>query len=372
MSRTLRRVKRGLSKTFDVAPNAAQAFWLSLGLWSIAAVMIYVPSFLTGANHPLEIVQQSLNIVFAYLLCMGIYRVFVWAVGRPNGVAFSAIGLAGVTAPILQSFMDVGLYELLNLIDPEVGYVPRSLRTYLSIYVIYVCLYLSTIVLFLASFALSRMRAQRIRLVQQQAELARAEARQLRVQLNPHFMFNALNAISSLIMAGNADRARVVTENLSDFLRASLDLDANAEIALAEEIAVLDAYLAVENARFGERLMLDIDIDPAVDRVLVPSLILQPLVENAMKYAVAPSLRPVTVSIFAGREGGQLKLRISDDGDGRGGAKAGTGIGLSATRERLRVHYGDAASLVADRTPSGFAAEIRLPLRIEDAQVLSA
>lgn len=371
MSRILRRVKRGLGKTFDVAPNAVQAVWLSLGLWSIAAVMIYVPAFLTGANHGLDILQALLNVSFAVLLCVGVYRIFGWAVGRPNWLAYCAIALAGGVAPLLQSLFDIGLYELFNAIDPEVGFVPRSLRTYVSIYAIYVCLYLSTIVLFLASFALRSMRAQRVRLVQQQAELARAEARQLRVQLNPHFMFNALNAISSLIMSGDPDRARLVTENLSDFLRASLDLDANAEIPLGEEVAVLDAYLTVENARFGERLKLDIHIDPALDRALVPSLILQPLVENAMKYAVAPSLAPVTVSIRATRDEGGLKLAVADNGQGHPGVGPGSGIGLSATRDRLKAHYGDRASMEAGATATGFAAEIRLPLRMEDASLPS-
>jgi LytS/YehU family sensor histidine kinase len=189
----------------------------------------------------------------------------------------------------------------------------------------------------------------------------------LRYQLNPHFLFNTLNAISTLVLDGQNRTANLAVSRLSEFLRYTLDQDPMKRVTLGQELDALDLYLNIEKLRFGDRLKLEFDVDERAKSALVPSLLLQPLVENAMKYAVAPREQGGTVTISAGIEGEWLRLAVIDDGPGLAPAAssaAGRGVGLRNTRERLKVLYGDAHSVeVAGATP-GLSVGMRLPLEV--------
>jgi LytS/YehU family sensor histidine kinase len=189
----------------------------------------------------------------------------------------------------------------------------------------------------------------------------------LRYQLNPHFLFNTLNAISTLVLDGQNRTANLAVSRLSEFLRYTLDQDPMKKVTLRQELDALNLYLGIEKLRFGERLRLEFDVDERVESALVPSLLLQPLVENAMKYAIAPREQGGSVTIIAGVERGGLRLAVVDDGPGLPPAVAngnGRGVGLRNTRERLKVLYGDAHSVeVADAAP-GLRVEMRLPLEV--------
>lgn len=200
------------------------------------------------------------------------------------------------------------------------------------------------------------------------AQAARdAELRALRYQVNPHFLFNTLNSLSTLVMRGATDAAEQMILNLSNFFRASLTRDAADDLPLAEEVRLQRLYLDIEEVRFPERLRVELDVPQALGAIPVPALILQPLVENAIKYGVSRSRRPVTVRIGARLlESGRLVLDVGDDGETVSldePGPAGCGVGLANVRARLEARYGQEARLVAGPGPlGGFLARVILPV----------
>ena len=213
----------------------------------------------------------------------------------------------------------------------------------------------------------SEMREYERRAALMQREAHTAQLRALRYQLNPHFMFNTLNSIASLIATRAVEPAERMVENLSDFLRAGLALDPNEDIPLAREIELQSLYLAIETERFPDRLRVEIDVPLEVRRAMVPSLIIQPIVENAVRHAVATSTVPVTLSIVARAEPNGLAIRVHDSGgDGAGvlaKGSAGTGVGLTNVAERLKARYGDPCGFRAASDPSGgFTVSFAIPL----------
>lgn len=195
-----------------------------------------------------------------------------------------------------------------------------------------------------------------------------AELRSLRYQVNPHFLFNTLNSLSSLVMTGRGQAAEKMIQALSSFYRRSLADDPTGDVGLDQEVALQRAYLEIESARFPDRLVTRFEIPQELDSASVPGMILQPLVENAVKYAVAPTRKPVTVTIAAWEEAGCLAVAVTDSGPGgKKDPKSGFGIGLANVRDRLEARYGAEASLTAGPTETGgWQAVIRLPLERHD------
>ncbi|GFE75890.1 histidine kinase [Novosphingobium sp. TCA1] len=190
-----------------------------------------------------------------------------------------------------------------------------------------------------------------------------AELRSLRYQVNPHFLFNTLNSLSALVMIGKQDDAEKMIQNLSTFYRRTLSGDPTSDLALVDEIELQKLYFAIEAVRFPNRLLTTIDVDDSVLGAMVPGMILQPLVENSVKYAVAATQRPVTIALSARRDGDMLELSVTDDGPGCPENSGGFGIGLGNVRDRLRARYGAAASLEFGKRPEGgFATVLRMPL----------
>ena len=195
------------------------------------------------------------------------------------------------------------------------------------------------------------------------AQLSEARLGALRMQLNPHFLFNSLNAITVLVRDGNTEAASRMLELLSDVLRQVLRTGDTHETALAREVEFLERYLAIEQVRFSDRLRPRIEIDPAVARAAVPRFLLQPLVENALRHGIARRADAGIVQVSGRREGGQLVLTVRDDGPGLPAAgDAGSGVGLANTRARLAALYGGQATLEVDNAEGGGAiATVRLP-----------
>ena len=191
-----------------------------------------------------------------------------------------------------------------------------------------------------------------------------AELRSLRYQVNPHFLFNTLNSLSALVMTGRADRAEEMIQAVSRFYRHSLADSPTMDVALADEFDLQQQYLDIEAVRFPERLRADFQLPRDLEEARVPGMILQPLVENSVKYAVAPQRRPVTITMSARQEGGRLIVEVRDDGAGGNGKSiSGFGIGLANVRDRLQARFGDAASLTSGPLErGGYATEISLPL----------
>jgi two-component system LytT family sensor kinase len=197
-----------------------------------------------------------------------------------------------------------------------------------------------------------------------------AQLKMLRYQLNPHFLFNTLNAISTLILEKDTDSANRMVSRLSSFLRHSLDNDPMQKVTLDQELAALKLYLDIEKVRFEDRLTLELDIGEQASRALIPSLLLQPLVENAIKYGIARSEAGGTLRIAARVFAGELLIELSDDGPGveleDGWIPDANGVGLRNTRERLAELYGGRHAFRLSRTdPHGLTINIRIPYEPE-------
>jgi hypothetical protein len=231
----------------------------------------------------------------------------------------------------------------------------------------YVLVYGVNMVLFHVNYARRAAISQERQLVEATQAAHNAQLTALRYQLNPHFLFNSLNSISALIVTGRNKDAESMTDKLSSFLRNSLNADPSALIPLDEELALTEEYLDIESVRFGDRLDVKVHCEPDACAALVPSFLVQPLVENAVKHAVAKSREPITIEIHATVEGGGLTIIVANDvpvettglSDLRG--MMGAGVGLANVRRRLEAVYGKSATLTAEAQDGRFTATIRVP-----------
>jgi len=198
------------------------------------------------------------------------------------------------------------------------------------------------------------------RLLEADVAAREAELRALRAQLNPHFLFNSLNSINSLV-GSDPEGARRMCEKLGDFLRRTLALGARDEVTVAEELEMVDHYLSIEAVRFGARLQVERAVTEEAQVCRVPPLLLQPLVENAIKHGVSNRIEGGCVRISAVRQGDALVLGVENPIDEDAPAKAGEGVGLENVRRRLAVFGAREARLEAVREPGRFRVTLRLP-----------
>jgi two-component system LytT family sensor kinase len=222
-----------------------------------------------------------------------------------------------------------------------------------------------------ASFTLlfDRYRAARdndVRLAELEAEMSRVRLQALESRLQPHFLFNALNTVSA-VMYESVDEADRVLTRLAELLRRTLRHEAGTEVTLDQEIETLELYLTVIRARFGDRLTVTVDVDDEARAGAVPPLLLQPLVENALKHGDPGPGQPARVDITARRTNGALRIEVCDNGPGlrtTTEAALDSGIGLSTTCRRLQRHYGDVATLsLTPRDGGGLITRVVLPFR---------
>ena len=206
------------------------------------------------------------------------------------------------------------------------------------------------------------------RLAAVESQATSAQLAMLRYQLNPHFLFNTLNSISTLVLLKQTERANVMLSRLSSFLRYTLINEPTANVTLEQEIETLKLYLEIEKMRFEQRLQTVFEIDPATERALLPSLLLQPLVENAIKYAVTPQEEGATITIATRLNGERVHVTVSDTGPGLQDKtirpSTGTGVGHANIRERLAQAYGPDHRFETRSNPGdGFSVEIDLPFQ---------
>jgi LytS/YehU family sensor histidine kinase len=210
---------------------------------------------------------------------------------------------------------------------------------------------------------------QRDQLLRLESQASSAQLAMLRYQLNPHFLFNTLNSISTLVLLKQTDRANAMLSRLSSFLRYTLVSEPEGEVPVAQEIETLKLYLDIEKMRFEERLRPSFDIDPAAAQACIPSLLLQPLVENAIKYAVTPKEEGADIAVGVRRLGNRVHITVSDSGPGsrtglHDGARmitSSTGVGLVNTRDRLAQAYGADHRFETEAGPNGFTVTIEIP-----------
>ncbi|MFA9200885.1 MAG: sensor histidine kinase [Cypionkella sp.] len=329
-----------------------------LGLQIGAALLLAVPASLAIAQTNLMVfadIQEQVERKIAEQRGFSIRRdvagnIVIEAPSVPGPDADGPLGpdsAAGTNRVVLPSD-ELGRARWVPLIELAIG------RYFLL---------LSWAALYLALGAIGRAREAERRENRFRSAARAAELRSLRYQVNPHFLFNALNSLSALVMTGKGERAEEMIQGLSSFYRHSLAENPTGDVALADEIALQRDYLAIEEVRFPDRLRVRIDLPAALADVRVPGMILQPLVENSVKYAVAPTSRPVTITIAAREEYERLVLTVADDGPGVcDGSAHGFGIGLANVCDRLQARFGLDAALTSGPVEGGYRNELRLPL----------
>lgn len=345
-----------------------QAMLVAALIWGIDGPMILAPTMLAGSLSAKALVQALTIVAGGWLLSIAISHVILKLEGSRRSVP--ATGLAVAAAALTLGAVDAAVT---NLIAPGLSretLLARGVSN--TIFVAWMFVLFTCIVLLLASNR---------RIADREADLARADHRAaqagaaataarlaaLRYQLNPHFLFNTLNAVSSAVVTRRNAEAESMLARLADFLRATLSGDPTVEVRLEEELGTVEAYLEIETERFRHRLAPQIDCPPQLRGALVPSFILQPLVENVIKHGVSLSRSRVHLKLSVCSSEGDLFVIVEDDARPVHvrTAQHGTGIGHSAVTERLKVLYGDRGVLQAQRLPVGFRVEVRLPLRFE-------
>jgi two-component system LytT family sensor kinase len=207
-----------------------------------------------------------------------------------------------------------------------------------------------------------------------ETRLVEAQLQALQRQLHPHFLFNTLNTISGLVRV-DPRAADLMIARLGDLLRTTLRSSGTQEVSLKEELEVLQKYVDIEQTRFGDRLQVSMEIEPDTLDALVPNLLLQPLVENAIRHGIVPKARPGWIRVNASRSGGELTLRVCDSGDGVPSdrlAALNGGVGLTNTRARLEHLYRAAHRFVFTNEPIGFCVTIQIPYQIESREAVHA
>ena len=335
-------------------------------LWSTLGLLFALPNI---SSHPLKRVLLA-SLVFWWAWGLVTPLIF-WIDGRlpfkekQLGMRILAHLLASIVITIFYSYVWIAMNAL-------AGFIPwRSLWE--SRFLINEGLLWKWLVYWAIFGARQTFRyyehylASELRLERMERSFSQARLNALRMQLDPHFLFNALNTISSQVES-DPRLARKMIEHLGDLLRLSLEARDRQEIPLAEELAFLDHYVAIQKIRFGENLRIDIQVAPEVKYALVPSLIVQPLVENAIRHGISRRASGGTVTVVAERKPNQVEIRVSDDGVGLPAGWAletSSGTGLSVTRERIVGLHPDGNSRfsVEPRSGGGTEVKISLPLR---------
>ena len=355
-----------------LSSEARQAAWLTIGTWTLSALLYLIPFGFFQKDPIFYVALTVFNIcLLGALLSVGVYWTARRARQRHWTFRFAAVAAAVILAAASLAMLDGLLGQILAdtvyIGRPATPFAFRAVNNFAALVWQFALLGAAFTVIETSNVARQRERdlaAAREATDKAQAAATAAHLAALRYQLNPHFLFNTLNAISSLIVTRDYAPADAMLAKLSDFLRATLSADNEAVIPLEDELATLQHYLEIESVRFGERLAIEFRCPADLNDAMVPSFALQPLVENAIKYAVAPSAETVTIRIEAAADGEDLVLMVEDDGHAEPGAvKSGTGLGIANIRQRLATLYEGRASIETVRRESGFIAIMRMPLQ---------
>jgi two-component sensor histidine kinase len=332
-------------------------------LWALTYLIVTARVMTEPMPHAGDMALRRLAMAaFGFLACLLIGRILSALAEQPIWRRLLAAVVLSVAGGFAYSVLN---YMVFYVFDPLWGVEALSPVSAAVTASTFFWTFISWCALYFAIRYEEELKEKNLRLVSAQALAMDAQNRMLRYQINPHFLFNTLNALSSLILAKENDRAERVVLSLSSFLRHTLEKELPDKAPLADEIEAQRQYLLIEQARFEDRLNYVEDIPADLRDVLAPSLILQPLVENAVKYGVARSNAPVTIQIRAEAEGGRLRLTVADDGASTNGAQAPPklGLGLENVRRRLDLIYGKAAALTCGPCqPRGFLASVEIPL----------
>lgn len=339
-----------------------RAFWnLHSAGWGGAALVRSASTIANGQPFS-ALVPVLISAVTGFSVSLILSVVFRNVIDRRPLLTWGVTGVSVIVATLIYAYIDVWV---LQTIREGADATPFAQLMVGAIFINGVLL-VAWSALYYAINYFVRAEEQADQLLRLEAAATSAQLTMLRYQLNPHFLFNTLNSISTLVLLKQTEQANAMLSRLSSFLRFTLINETTAKVTLASEIETLKLYLDIEKMRFEERLRTEFDVEDGVKDALVPSLLLQPLVENAIKYAVTPQEDGADIAINARRVGDRVRIIVSDSGPGLQASipdpKLSTGVGMANTRERLLQAYGDEQRFDSyTRSGGGFEVVVEIP-----------
>lgn len=350
----------GIALAFAAIPALLAAFFLVQDYFSY--------SYLSGAPFPLQ--GMAIYELMVFYTWAALFPLLRWLIRRAQDrrrVDLATVFLAGVPIAFIHRAITVFVVIPINMPGVFAEGVPAWLYKKIlagSFSSLVECWLI--IVGYLGFEYYRQYREQMLVTARLETQLAQAQLHALTAQLQPHFLFNTLHAISSL-MDEDVQASRKMLTRLSDLLRQTLDSISTQEISLKQELEFLRGYLEIEQTRFADRLQVDYDVDNALLDAVVPKLILQPLVENAVRHGIFPKPEGGCLTIRARRDGRRLRLEVVDDGVGAGQGEVREGIGISNVRQRILQLYGPDYGLDLQARPDGgLLAAVTIPFRLSD------
>ena len=352
---------------FQPAPFFAdknRAFWrLQILGWVGAALLRAVSTLASGVSWDF-MVLVLITTITGFSISTILSVIYGWLIKQRALITWSGSVLALVIAVSLYSFIDAWVRQI-------AAYGSDQVRDFTQLFlsVLYVDLTLlgAWAALYYAINLFLQVEEQADRLERLEAQATSAQLAMLRYQLNPHFLFNTLNSISTLVLLKQTEPANAMLTRLSSFLRHTLIVQPGGKVTVAQEVETLKLYLDIERMRFEDRLRTVFRVDPAAADALIPSLLLQPLVENAIKYAVSPQEEGARISLTAQAVGNRVRVTVADTGPGAQSRQqpevpASTGLGLANIRNRLAQAYGEDHRFEIETPPEGgFTVIIEIP-----------
>ncbi len=343
-----------------------RAFWTLQTLGWLGAFLLRALSGIANGQPAIFLVPVLISTLTGYSLTLLMAVGYRHLMQQRPIVTWSVTAIITMTGATASAFIDAWVFATLN---PSVE--APGLKLFLGAFYLTFTLLAAWSALYYAINFFLTLEEQSDQLQKLENQASTAQLAMLRYQLNPHFLFNTLNSISTLVLLKQTDRANAMLSRLSAFLRYTLINEPTAQVTLEQEVETLKLYLEIEKMRFEKRLRTSFHIDPAVARAKLPSLLLQPLVENAIKYAVTPKEEGADITVSAQAAGDNVRITVSDTGpgvqDGVSYGQPSTGVGLANTRDRLLQAYGERQSMEMRSTPEGgFSVIIELPFIVEE------
>ncbi|MFW2349627.1 sensor histidine kinase [Qipengyuania sp.] len=364
--------------------NKNQAFWnLQLGGWGGAA-MLRAMSALANGQPPDRLVIILIATITGFSLSLILAVVYGQLIKQRPLVTWGATALVLVFATGIYAFIDSWVLQVAGAATDG-----NFVKLFVGMYFIDLTLLGAWSALYYAINFFLQVEEQADRLERLEAQATSAQLAMLRYQLNPHFLFNTLNSISTLVLLKQSETANAMLTRLSSFLRHTLVTQPGGKVSVAQEVETLQLYLGIEQMRFEERLRTTFRVEPQAADARLPAMLLQPLVENAIKYGVSPQEEGAEISIVAQVVGPRLRVTVSDTGPGmtmndiEDGLPAvrptharrdSTGVGLTNIRDRLAQAYGEEHRFeIRSPESGGFSVLIELPYETEEQdEALSA
>ena len=358
-----------------MAVQSILGFWLLyIGLITLRAVVLMLPDFWD------LMARRSAAAVFGAFVTFLVYLAMRRTAASSVKVKAIAAALLCLPASLAFAAANYTLFYILKPVDDSkmdamwrgMGPVEMALRSIVESSLSWYFLFAAWAALYVAMSYATQLRAADRRAAMLERQAQDAQLRALRYQINPHFLFNTLNSLSSLVLTERTDTAERMIMNLSTFFRTTLSADPTADVSLEEEIKLQRLYLDIEQIRFPDRLRVVVDVPEPLLSVRVPVLLLQPVIENAVKYGVARSRGAVTIRIAAYEEAGRLHIKVKDDGEvaseppdtDEGGSGTSTGVGMRNVCDRLVARYGVQAGCFHGPDPEGgYTVHVVLPLQ---------